>query len=45
MIEALELPEMRFVPAVQWHPEERRDALDARLFEAFWNVARLSNAR
>jgi putative glutamine amidotransferase len=35
VIEALELPGERFVLAVQWHPEERTDGLDARLFEAF----------
>jgi len=35
VIEALELPEKRFVLAVQWHPEARTDGPDAKLFEAF----------
>jgi putative glutamine amidotransferase len=35
VIEALELPGKRFVLAVQWHPEDRTDRLDARLFAAF----------
>jgi putative glutamine amidotransferase len=35
VIEALELPGKRFVLAVQWHPEERTDGPDARLFAAF----------
>jgi putative glutamine amidotransferase len=35
VIEALELPNKRFVLAVQWHPEARTDGDDARLFEAF----------
>jgi len=35
IIEALELPGKRFVLAVQWHPEERTDGLDGRLFAAF----------
>ncbi len=45
VIEALELPGKRFVLAVQWHPEDRREGLDARLFEAFRDAARLSNER
>jgi putative glutamine amidotransferase len=35
VVEALELPGKRFVLAVQWHPEERTDRLDAKLFDAF----------
>jgi putative glutamine amidotransferase len=35
VIEALELPGKRFVLAVQWHPEDRTDQPDAKLFEAF----------
>jgi len=35
VVEALELPGKRFVLAVQWHPEERTDGPDARLFAAF----------
>jgi len=42
VIEALELPGKRFVLAVQWHPEDRSDGLDGRLFEAFRDAARLS---
>jgi putative glutamine amidotransferase len=45
VVEALELPGRRFVLAVQWHPEDRTDRLDARLFEAFRDAARLSNER
>lgn len=40
VIEALELPGKRFVVAVQWHPEDRRDWPDAKLFEAFRNAIR-----
>jgi putative glutamine amidotransferase len=40
VVEALELPGRRFVLAVQWHPEDRMDRLDARLFEAFRDAAR-----
>lgn len=39
VIEALELPEKRFVLAVQWHPEDRTDGPDARLFDAFRDAA------
>lgn len=35
VVEALELPGKRFVLAVQWHPEERIDGTDLKLFEAF----------
>jgi putative glutamine amidotransferase len=35
VIEALELPGKRFVLAVQWHPEDRTDGPDARLFQCF----------
>jgi putative glutamine amidotransferase len=35
VVEALELPGKRFVLAIQWHPEDRTDGQDARLFEAF----------
>ena len=40
VIEALELPGKRFVLAVQWHPEDRTDGPDAKLFEAFRDAAR-----
>jgi putative glutamine amidotransferase len=39
VVEALELPGKRFVLAVQWHPEDRTDGPDARLFEAFRDAA------
>jgi putative glutamine amidotransferase len=42
VIEALELPGKRFVLAVQWHPENRTDGPDARLFDAFGDAARLA---
>jgi len=35
IIEALELPGKRFVIAVQWHPEDRINGDDGKLFEAF----------
>lgn len=35
IIEALELPGKGFVVAVQWHPEDRLETADLRLFEAF----------
>jgi gamma-glutamyl-gamma-aminobutyrate hydrolase PuuD len=35
IVEAVEMPEKRFVLAVQWHPEARLDGADARLFAAF----------
>jgi putative glutamine amidotransferase len=35
VIEAVEMPEKRFVVAVQWHPEDRTDGTDAKLFTAF----------
>jgi putative glutamine amidotransferase len=35
IIEALELPVRHFVVAVQWHPEDRLETADRRLFEAF----------
>jgi putative glutamine amidotransferase len=35
IIEALELPGKRFVVAVQWHPEDRIDGDDRKLFQAF----------
>jgi putative glutamine amidotransferase len=35
IIEALELPGKRFALAVQWHPEDRPETLDHKLFEAF----------
>jgi putative glutamine amidotransferase len=38
VVEALEFPAKRFVLAVQWHPEDRTDGPDARLFEAFRNA-------
>ena len=35
IVEALELPDRRFVIAVQWHPEDRLNGADRWLFEAF----------
>jgi putative glutamine amidotransferase len=35
VVEALELPEARFVLAVQWHPEARLDSPDSKIFAAF----------
>jgi putative glutamine amidotransferase len=35
VIEALEMPGKRFVVAVQWHPEDRGDGPDGKLFAAF----------
>src|ERR1700737_3109824 len=35
IIEAIELPDKRFVVAVQWHPEDRLETADRRLFGAF----------
>lgn len=35
VVEALELPQARFVLAVQWHPEARLDSPDSRIFAAF----------
>ena len=35
VIEAVELRGKRFVVGVQWHPEDRVDGLDGKLFEAF----------
>ena len=43
VIEALEIPDKRFVVAVQWHPEARTDGPDAKLFEALREAA--SNRR
>jgi len=43
VIEALELPGKRFVLAVQWHPEDRADWPDAKLFEAFRDAMKLSS--
>ncbi len=41
IIEALELPDNRFVVAVQWHPEDRMDRhRDRKLFEAFASALR-----
>jgi gamma-glutamyl-gamma-aminobutyrate hydrolase PuuD len=34
-VEALELPDQRFILAVQWHPEDRVDGSDRKLFKAF----------
>jgi putative glutamine amidotransferase len=39
VIEALELPEKRFVLAVQWHPEARTGGPDGKLFHAFRDAA------
>lgn len=39
VIEALEIPEKRFVVAVQWHPEARTDGPDAKLFVALREAA------
>jgi gamma-glutamyl-gamma-aminobutyrate hydrolase PuuD len=36
VVEAAEIPELRFVVGVQWHPEDRiRCETDRRLFESF----------
>jgi putative glutamine amidotransferase len=35
IVEGLEIPGERFVVAVQWHPEDRLETADRRLFEAF----------
>lgn len=35
IVEAIEFPAQRFVLGVQWHPEDRIDGPDARLFAAF----------
>jgi putative glutamine amidotransferase len=43
VVEALELPGKRFVLAVQWHPEDRTDGPDAKLFEAFRDATRISS--
>jgi len=42
VIEAVELTEKRFVVGVQWHPEDRVDRLDGKLFEAFRDAAKLA---
>jgi putative glutamine amidotransferase len=42
VIEALELPGKRFVLAVQWHPEDRTDGPDGKLFEAFRDATGLA---
>lgn len=42
IIEALEMPGKSFVEAVQWHPEDRTDGPDARLFAAFRDALKLS---
>ena len=34
-VEALGLPDRRFILAIQWHPEDRVDGSDRKLFEAF----------
>ena len=34
-VEALESPDRRFILAVQWHPEDRVDGADRKLFKAF----------
>jgi putative glutamine amidotransferase len=39
VIEALELPGKNFALAVQWHPEDRLETADRRLFEAFAQAA------
>jgi len=44
-VEALELPGKGFVLAVEWHPEDRTDGPDARLFEAFRDAMKLRAAR
>ena len=45
VIEAMELPGKRFVLAVQWHPEDRRDGPDLKLFEAFRDAMEPSHER
>ncbi len=42
MVEAVELPDRRFVVGVQWHPEESRDV---RLFEELVSAASRSRDR
>ena len=44
VVEALELPDGRFVLAVQWHPEDRADGTDGELFAAFRDAAKLVGA-
>lgn len=44
VIEALELPGKRFALAVQWHPEDRIDGDDCKLFEAFAAAVRSAAA-
>jgi len=39
IVEALELPGRQFMLAVQWHPEDRIDGSDRKLFEAFANAS------
>jgi putative glutamine amidotransferase len=41
VIEAVELRGKRFVLGVQWHPEDRVDGPDGKLFEAFRGAAKL----
>lgn len=47
VVEALEIPEKRFVLSVQWHPEDLYgdDVMMRRLFESFVQAARESAAR
>jgi gamma-glutamyl-gamma-aminobutyrate hydrolase PuuD len=45
VVEALDMPGKRFVLAVQWHPEDRTDGPDAKLFEAFRGAAWPSRER
>jgi putative glutamine amidotransferase len=40
IVEAIELPDSRFVLAVQWHPEARTGGKDLLLFEAFAKAVR-----
>uniref|UniRef100_Q01Y57 Peptidase C26 n=1 Tax=Solibacter usitatus (strain Ellin6076) TaxID=234267 RepID=Q01Y57_SOLUE len=43
VIEAVELPEKRFVIGVQWHPEDRVDGEDGKLFAAFRHAIKRSS--
>jgi putative glutamine amidotransferase len=43
VVEAMELPGKRFVLKVQWHPEDRTDGPDGKLFESFRDAMRLSS--
>jgi len=44
IIEALEISSRHFVVAVQWHPEDRLDTSDRKLFQAFAEAVRTVSA-